>query len=185
MPVQFARPDISDLVLCAFERRLHPELFECRAVGQIQRLGLTLTLRLCSAGHWLELSYGNQFLTEAMSERQIPLPNVKRISEQRIKGGRTQSFELTTGATYSSSCQLERLEPADFLQAHEELLVDCRRAALSMAFPGGNRWCPGPVSLVRADLERDSVLIHAFHTFPEYCAVVKTQSLLEASGGMW
>lgn len=185
MPVQFARPDVADLVLCAYERRLHPELFECRAVGQIQRAYMTLTMRLCSAGHWLEFAFGNQFLTEAMSERQIPLPNIKRICEQRIKGGRTQSFELTAGVNYSSSCQLERLEPALFLQAHEELLVDCRKADLSMAFPGGNRWSPGPVSLICAHVERDSVLIHAFHTFPESCAVVKTQSLLEAPGRMW
>lgn len=185
MPVQFARPDIADLVLCAYERRLHPELFESRATAHLQCGGLTLTMRLCSAGHWLELVFRGHSLTEAMSERQIPLPNVKRICEHRIKGGRTQSFVLSSGAKYTSSCQLERLEPAVFIQAHEELLADCRRADLSMAFPGGNRWSPGPVSLIQAHLERDNALIHAFHTFPESCAVVKTQTLLESTTGAW
>ncbi len=185
MPVQFARPDIADLVLCAFERRLHPELFECRESMQLERHGLKVSLRLCSAGHWLEMSYGDHFLTEAMSERQIPLPNFRRVCEHRIKGGKTQTFELVSGLKYTSSCQLERLEPAVFLQAHEELMHDCRQADLSMSFPSGNRWSPGPVSLLQADLSRDSVLLHAFHTFPEFCAVVKTQSLLEAPGGGW
>lgn len=185
MPVHFARPDIADLVLCAYERRLHPELFECRATSQLERGGLSVSLRLCSAGHWLELAYRDRYLTEAMSDRQIPLPNVKRVCEHRIKGGRTQTFQLSSGVRYTSSCQLERLEPALFLQAHEELVLDCRRADLSIAFPSGNRWSPGPVSLLRADISRDSVLIHAFHTFPEFCAVVKTQTLAEAPGGLW
>jgi hypothetical protein len=185
MPVQFARPDIADLVLCAYERRLHPELFESRAAAQLQCGRLTLTMRLCSAGHWLEMSFPHQSLTEAMSERQIPLPNMKRICEHRIKGGRTQTFALSSGGIYTSSCQLERLDPAVFVQAHEELLADCRRADLSMVFPGGNRWSPGPLSLIQAHLERDSALIHAFHTFPEFCAVVKTQTLLESPSGGW
>jgi len=185
MPVHFARPDIADLVLCAFERRLHPELFECRAVTQLQRNSITLTLKLCTAGHWIELAYRDRFLTEAMSERQIPLPNVKRVCEHRIKGGRTQTYPLSSGVSYTSSCQLERLEPAVFLQAHEELVLDCRQAQLSIAVPSANRWSPGPVSLIRTELGRDSVLIHAFHTFPEFCAVVKTQTLLEAPSGQW
>lgn len=185
MTVQFARPDIADLVLCAFERRLHPELFSCRAETKLERKNLKLTLRLCSAGHWLELSYRERFLTEAMSERQIPLPSVKRVCEHRIKGGKTQTLPLASGARYSSSCQIERLEPSVFLQAHEELILDCRRAVLAFALPGGTRWSPGPVSLIKAELERDGVLVHAFHTFPEFCAVVKTQTLIEAPGGMW
>jgi hypothetical protein len=185
MQVQFARPDIADLVLCAFERRLHPELFSCRAATQMERGNLRLSLKLCAAGHWFELSYRDQFLTEAMSERQIPLPSVKRVCEHRIKGGKTQTFPLASGGKYSSCCQLEKLEPSIFLQAHEELVVDCRRAALSFALPGGTRWSPGPVSLIRAEVERDGVLVHAFHTFPEFCAVVKTQTLIEAPGGMW
>lgn len=185
MQVDFARPDIADLVLCAFERRLHPELFECRVQTQVLRSGLSLSLRLCSAGHWLELNCKDRFLTEAMSERQIPLPNFKRVCEHRIKGGRTQTFDLSWGARYTSSSQLERLEPAIFLQAHEELMADCRRADLSMVFPSGNRWSPGPISLLRAEVTRDSVLVHAFHTFPEFCAVVKSQSLVEAGSGAW
>lgn len=185
MPVQFARPSLENLVLCAYERRLHPELFECRASAEIQRAKMTLSMKLCSAGHWLEFNSARVCLTEAMSERQIPLPNIKRICEQRIKGGRTQTFELTTGGSYTSSFQVEYLEPALFKQAHEELLADCRRAELSMIFPGGTRWSPGPVSLIRADVEKDSVLVHAFHTFPESCSVIRTQSLLEAPGGAW
>lgn len=185
MAVHFARPDIADLVLCAFERRLHPELFECRAERLIQQHGVVLALRLCAAGHWMEFSYGDRFLTEAICERQVPLPSVKRVSDHRLKGGRTQTFTLASGARYTTSCQLERLEPVVFLQVHEELLVDCRKADLSIAAPRGNRWSPGPLSLLRTEVERNSVLIHAFHTFPEFCAVIKTQTLVEAANSAW
>jgi hypothetical protein len=36
-----------------------------------------------------------------------------------------------------------------------------------------------PISLVTVDAVRGGVAVQAFHTFPDECAVVKTQSLIE------
>ena len=66
-----------------------------------------------------------------------------------------------------------------FLNYHEELIVDCGRADLSHRFPSANRLAPGPISLIRTEADARSLLVHAFHTFPDCCAVVKTQSLFE------
>lgn len=183
MQVQFARPDLADLVLCAFQRRLHPELFHCRASISLQRNDVTLELRLCTAGHWIELKHGDQIVTEAICERQIQLPKFKNVWAHRLKGCRSQTFELPHRLRYTVNCQIETLEPVIYRQVHEELLADCRRSELSVVFPTGNRWSPGALSLLQASLDRDSVLVNAFHTFPEHCAVLKTQTLFEASGG--
>lgn len=182
MPVQFARPDLAELVLCAFQRRLHPELFHCRASATLQRADWLLEMRLCTTGHWIELKLGDQIVTEAICERQIPLPKFKSVWTHRLKGCRSQAFELSEKLRYTVNCQVERLEPVIYRQVHEELLADCRQAELSVVFPTGNRWSPGALSLLKAGVDRDSVLIHAFHTFPEHCAVLKTQTLFELVG---
>jgi hypothetical protein len=74
---------------------------------------------------------------------------------------------------------MERLEPTVFLNFHEELSADCKRAAVSYRFPSENRLSPEPLSLLRTDTGTRSLLIHAFHTFPESSSVLKTQSLFE------
>jgi hypothetical protein len=35
--------------------------------------------------------------------------------------------------------------------------------------------------VIRTEVSRESILVYAFHTFPEHCAIVKTQSLFELS----
>jgi hypothetical protein len=66
-----------------------------------------------------------------------------------------------------------------YLRVHEELRADCAKADLAYEFPSPNRFSPGALSLVSAAVTRTSVLLHAFHTFPDHCAVVKTQTLVE------
>jgi len=77
------------------------------------------------------------------------------------------------------SFQVERLHPDIFQKLHEELLADCAQTALAHSFPTGNRLAPGALSLIRTEVTSDSLLVHAFHTFPDNDAVVKTQSLFE------
>jgi Protein of unknown function DUF2617 len=83
------------------------------------------------------------------------------------------------GLRYCVSFQLERLEPGVFLNFHEELLSDCKRSTIAHRFPTENRLSPEPLSLLRTDVGADSLLVHAFHTFPDSCTVLKTQSLFE------
>ena len=82
---------------------------------------------------------------------------------------------------YSVSCSLEFLNPTTFLRHHEELVGDCSCASLSALFASSNRFSPGPMSLLRTEVTRDSIFVYAFHTFPDQLAVVKTQSLFELS----
>lgn len=140
---------------------------------------MSLDTRLCAAGHLLILRVGSETLTEVIANRHDPLPVRSRLFESRLNGCHTKTIDLEFGVRYSVGCSLERLNPASFLRCHEELLGDCPKATLSAMFASSNRFCPGPASLLRIEVAHDSILVHAFHTFPAHLAVVKTQSLFE------
>jgi len=179
MPVQFARPDVTSLTLRVFDRALHPEFFGCRGLSVLECGPLRAQLRLSTAGHVLSLKLGQQVLTEAIIEKHQPLPPVRCVLEQKLRGCRTRSIPLKDGLRYDIGCQLETLEPELFLRVHEELQADCARAELAYEFPSPNRFQPGALSLLSAAVNRHSVMLHAFHTFPDHCAIIKTQTLVE------
>lgn len=181
MTVQFARPDVTELILRIYPRALHPEFFDCHALAVARAGDTTVHLRLCSAGHMLCLRHGNHVVTEAIAEKGRPLPKQHSVLEQKVRGCRTRSLQLPRGVQYDISCQLETLEPDLYLHLHDELVGDCAKADLAHEFPSSNRFSPGAISLIRLDATANSVTVHAFHTFPDHCAIVKTQSLLEWS----
>lgn len=178
MLVSFARPEVADLMLRVFDRPLHPELLECHGLARLTHEDGLLEVQLCRAGHVLMFRRGRQVLTEAISERQQSLPQQKRIMEHRLRGCRTQSFPCA-GVKYSVGCQLEKLNVDVFQRMHEELLADSLKADLAQIYPSSNRFTPGALSVIRADVCDSSLIVHAFHTFPDDCAIVKTQSLIE------
>lgn len=179
MSVRVARPDVSDLVLCAHDRPLHPELFVHHCAIVLRSPDMILDARLCAAGHVLILRVGSETLTEVISDRHEPLPQRSRLFEHRLRGYHTEVIELDSGIRYSVSCSLERLSPAAYLRHHEEFVGDCSRASLSAVFASSNRFSPGPLSLLNTEVTRGSILVYAYHTFPDHLAVVKTQSLIE------
>jgi hypothetical protein len=179
MAVQLVRPDVSDLVLRAYGRALHPELFEHHCGVTLENSKMRLDLRLNACGHVLMLNRGTNCITEVIADQREPLPERYRIVNYRLRGTRTESAELESGLHYDLSCQLERLHVDIFLRLNEELEEDCRRAYIFARLPAVNRFLPGPLSLIRTEVGRNSFLVYAFHTFPEHCAIVKTQSLFE------
>lgn len=183
MNVSVARPDAANLVLRAFGRVLHPDLLCHHRAVRIDVPGMSLDIRLIPAGHAFVLQTGRQTLTEVISDRNEDYPVRGRLFEHRLKGCRTESVEFESGLRYDVSCTLERMSLSVFLRQHEELVSDGPKASLFAEFPGANRFSPGPLSLVRTELCRRSVIVHAYHTFPEQLAVVKIQSLVELGDG--
>ena len=181
MAVQLVRPDVSDLVLRTYARALHPELFAGQCGLTLTNSNMRLELRLNLSGHVLVLHTGGHSVTELLVDQHESLPERSRVVDYRLRGCRTESIQFETGLKYDMSCQLERLHLDIFLRMDEELEQDCQRADLSVRLPAANRFLPGPLSLIRTEVSRQSILVYAFHTFPEHSAIVKTQSLFEAS----
>lgn len=182
MTLSVARPDAANLVLTSYGRALHPDLLCHHSATVITLPGMTLDVRLIAAGHALILQTNRQTVTEVISDQHDAYPVRGRLFEQKLKGSRTETVAFESGLRYDVCCSMERLSLSVFLRQHEELVADGPAANLFVEFPGENRFSPGPVSLVRTEACRHSVIVHAFHTFPSQLAVVKTQSLLELEG---
>ena len=179
MSVRIARPDISQLMFYVYSRALHPELFSVQAERRIDAGDYQAVVQICDTGHVVTFRQTDQPLLEIMTADQQPLPQHRRLVDRRIQGCRNAACRLGGGVEYQVSYQLEQLDPAVFQRVHEELAEDCRSADLSHVFPAVHRFSSNPLSLLRLAIDRRSLLVHAFHTFPESYAVVKTQSLIE------
>lgn len=179
MSVQFARPDVSTLMLRLFPRPLHPELFDTSAATIVHAGETRLHVQICASGHtWMWQQQG-KCISETITEKDHLLPQQSCILDQKVRGCRTRTIRLSPAIRYDVGVQLETLEPDLFLRMHDELRDDCERADLAHEFPSSTRFSPGALSLIRLELSQSAAIIHAYHTFPDHCAIVKTQSLIE------
>lgn len=179
MRVSSARPDVANLVFRLFSRSIHPELLDVCAAFHLQQEHYTASLQLCDAGHMVIFRHKGHVLTEVITSSEQPLPQRKQVISRRLKGHRNESVEHDAGILYHVSYQVEQLEPDVFQHFHEELLLDSTRSRVSHQFPSTSRLAPSPLSFLQTEERSHSLLIHAFHTFPDNCAVVKIQSLFE------
>lgn len=179
MTVQFARPDISELMFSVFERSVHPELFQNFVGQKLAGNHYQATIQICDAGHWLTFHHADQTVTEVLSTRTQPLPQQKHLLTKQLRGHREQSLQLSCGLSYHLGFHLEQLDPEQFVNLHEELLQDYSDVSLAYRFPSQSRFIWDSLSLIRIDAQASSLLVHAIHTFPESDAVVRCQSLFE------
>jgi hypothetical protein len=76
---------------------------------------------------------------------------------------------------------VERVDAEVFRQISEELLVDPKPGMLFWRAPAPDRITPPSTSRLQIEANERRLLVHAFHTVPEFRAVVRTQSLIELS----
>ena len=179
MRVRSVRPDVGRLVFRLFGRSLHPELITTVAAVRIRQEAYTALIQISDAGHVLSICHNGQTLCEVTTSAEHPLPQRKQVISRRLRGQRNESVKHDAGILYHVSFQLEQLDPELFLNFHEELLLDSTTSRLAFQFASSSRLSPAPLSLIQTEERSDSLLIHTFHTFPDNCAVVKTQSLFE------
>jgi hypothetical protein len=87
--------------------------------------------------------------------------------------------ECRGGIVYQTSFQLEPVSPELFWMFQEELAHDGERQGLVHTFDSSGRMALGALSYIYAETRARSLLIQAFHTFPDDCAIVKCQSVFE------
>ena len=179
MSVGFARPDVANLVFQVFDRSLHPELFAVYAQAEIRQPRYAAAMHISDAGHVLSFRHAGRIVTEVTAAREMPLPQRKRMLSHKLRGHRHESLTLDGGIQYHVSFQLEQLDPEVFLHFQQELLLDSYRGQIAHRFGTHNRLAPAPLSFLQVESAADSLLVHAFHTFPDNFAVVKVQSLFE------
>ena len=181
MAAPFLRPRVLDLVFRVYARPLHPEFFTRSRVRRVERAGFTLTAAITPSGHTLEWTRGGVAVMEVLCAAGDALPDAGLRLQRRLDapdaggGGRCA---LSAGVSYEMSLRAETLAPDLFAHVQRELIDDASRRGLlfhaAATRPGG-----AAVSYLTVDPIAAGLAMSAFHTYPDECVVVRTQSLLE------
>lgn len=173
------RPKVAELAFQLFGRSLHPELFEVYKTRTLSRGDYQAKLDITSAGHVVTWRYRGLTLTEVACSAQHPLPEKRRLLSYRLKGERNDRVECRGGIVYQTSFQLEPVTPELFWAFQEELTRDSEKQGLVHTFDSSGRLAIGALSYIHAEMRNRSLLVRAFHTFPDDYAIVKSQSIFE------
>lgn len=173
------RPKVAELAFKVYGRALHPELFEVLQTRHVERNGFEAKVDITSAGHVVTWRYEGQTITEVASTSNHPLPQKRRLMSHRLTGEQTDSIDCRGGTKYHVSFQLEPADPEIFWSFQQQLISNDQRRGLLHVFDASGRVPMGAISYVHMETRSKSLLIQAFHTFPDDCAIVKTQSRFE------
>lgn len=173
------RPKVAELVFQLYGRSLHPELFRVHTSRTVERGGYKATVDITTTGHVVTWRYHGLTITEVATSAHHPLPQKRRLLSYRLKGQRNDRVECRGGATYQVSFQLEPVEPDVFWTFQQELAFDGERQGMLYKFDSSGRMAVGALSYINIETRSRSLLVQAFHTFPDDYAIVKSQSLFE------
>jgi hypothetical protein len=172
------RPKVAELVFQLYGRALHPELFEVFASRTIKRGDYEVTLKITSAGHVIDWRYQGMTLTEVATSATTMLPLKRRLMSARLKGEKQDQMHLE-GVRYRTKFSLEPVAPQIFWTYQQELSLDGIKNGLMHRFDSSGRMALGALSFLNVESRNRSLLVQAFHTFPDDYAIVKTQSVYE------
>jgi Protein of unknown function DUF2617 len=171
------RPKIAELVFQLYGRPLHPELFEIFATRKVSRGEYEATIHITSAGHVVAWRYQGMTLTEVACSAAHPLPQKRRLLHYRLKGQRSDELECRGNVRYQMNFQLEPVQPEVFWTYQQELTIDGVRQGMLHRFDSSGRMALGALSYLNVETRNRSMLVQAFHTFPDDYAIVKSESL--------
>jgi hypothetical protein len=173
------RPKVAELVMQLYSRPLHPELFQFYNTRLVERDRYQARISITSAGHIVSWRHQGLALTEVATSAHNPLPQRRRLISNRLRGTGSDRLDCRGGARYQVSFQLETVDPQVFWTFQEELAAEEHGHALVQRFDSSGRIALGAVSYINVEARTRSLLVQTFHTFPDDCAIVKSQSLFE------
>lgn len=173
------RPKVAELTFQLFGRALHPELFDVYQSRVIKRGRYHAKIEITSAGHVITWRFDGLTLTEVAAAANHPLPKKRRLMNHRLRGERNDRLECRGGVNYHVDFQLEPVDPEIFWSFQRELVHDGERQGMLHTFDSSGRMALGALSYINVQTRDRNMLVQAFHTFPDDCAIVKIQSLFE------
>jgi hypothetical protein len=173
------RPKVAELAFQLYGRPLHPELFAVVETCTIERGDYTAKIDITGAGHVVMWRCGGMTLTEVAAAANHPLPKMRRLLSYHLRDRRSDCVECRGGVRYQMSFQLETTTPELFWLFQQELEFEGRRQGLLHQFESDDRAASGALSYINLEARARSLHVHAFHTFPNDYAVVKSQSVFQ------
>lgn len=176
MPV--VRPKVAELAFQVFGRALHPELFQVLQTRTVERNGFQAKIDITRAGHVVTWQYAGQIITEVASAANHPLPTSRQLLSHRLTGKQSAST-VCRDTKYHVDFQLEPADPEVFWAVQQQLVSNDRPKGMLHTFDASARVPMGAISYIHLETREKSLLVQACHTFPDDCAIVKSESRFE------
>jgi len=170
------RPKVKELTFQLFSRSLHPELFNVYQSRQIQRGSYEAQVDITRDGHVVTFKHHGVTIAEVASAQSQPLPQRRRLLAHPIAGERNEVINCR-GIEYQTSFQLEIVPQEIFWAFQQELSQDSELRGMVHFFDNNRRMATGAMSYINLETRQNSLLIQAFHTFPDDLAIIKSQSM--------
>jgi Protein of unknown function DUF2617 len=179
MGVSSGRSRVADLAFRVFNRALHPEWLTTRVFRRVEQSGWEADLRVIEGGHAVIFHAGSIRMTEILAGPETALPEPGLLYHSPVRYERSALLRPGGSVEYQSCFEVEHVDAEVFRHLCEEATLDALRDSLFHRFHATNRLAPPPISLIQLTPRARDLSIHSFHTFPEECAIVRTQSLFE------
>jgi hypothetical protein len=174
-----SRPAVADLSFHVYDRTIHPEWINSFQTRVVEAVDFKLVAHLTAAGHVLQWIQGKSCLTEVVSAQVDELPEAGELFRHRISGERTESLRPFDHVAYRTCFQVERLAPVVFFRVHDEICFDAEKSGVFFKFRQNDRLRLSPVGYLDLQSRPGSVIVNAYHSFPDEYAIVKSQSLID------
>jgi hypothetical protein len=184
MGVSFGRSHVTDLTFQVFSRAIHPDWFAVRQHQRITQEGWEADIRIIEGGHAIAFRSGPVRLSEVLAGPETQLPEPGLLFHAPLRRARSTSLEPGGLISYQACYEVERVDPEVFAHLSDEMTLDASRGRLFHQFTPSNRMAAAPISHILIESRVRGLSVHAFHSFPDERAIVRTQSLFEPRAGL-
>ena len=180
------RPCVSELTFLHYARPIHPEFFRIVASRTVERSDYTLTVYLTSTGHVAEFrttthDKNKRFATEVVTSAHFEMPGAP-VSSLRFKGRQKQLIPVSEFLQAETTFDCETLGRRAFMAMQSELVKANELDGLFYHFGPNGRIAFGGLSYLTLETRSQRVRIRAYHTFPESCRALTTDTLFTKIG---
>ena len=179
MGVSFGRSRIADEAFQVYARVIHPDWFTVRQHRRVTQDGWEADVRIIEGGHAVIFGSRGVCLTEVLAGRETALPEPGLLFHSPLRRERSVSLRPGDVVDYQTCFEVERVDPEIFAHLSDEMVLDAARGRLFHQFAPASRMAAPPISHVHIEARVKGLSVHAFHSFPEECAIIRTQSLFE------
>jgi len=130
-------------------------------------------------GHAISFAHDDLMLTEVSAGAHHPLPTKQILVSHPVEGVCHDKATVGLKVKYLSEVELESVNPKTFVVIQQQLDEKVEFEGLVHRFGSNGRLSFGAISYINVQAFRNHVNVRSFHTFPETCAVLKSESRFE------
>ncbi|MCA9107326.1 MAG: DUF2617 family protein [Pirellulaceae bacterium] len=172
------RPRFTELAFHLYGRPLHPELFEFLATRRIERDTYRADIAITSSGHVITFTQGPVILTEVSASPKHPLPQRRCLSRQTLTTKHQERIDYREGITYETQYYREPANPGTLIDIEHQMPACGEAEGLVHRFGPSGRMSMGAFSYIDIQTRSQSLMVKAFHTFPDDGLVLRSQTTI-------